>query len=145
MVSDSTTALVVVVLLLVVIAFKQFSTTLLNLLLGLTRPGASILMLSVILGLLYKNYFYTALATTVLTVLLLKDVLVKYAYSDARRLNAEVARDLARFDPNQSIDLQFANKTVSHDPPALYGKPSSTTGLLIFPPSKELLHEMCGE
>jgi hypothetical protein len=145
MVSDSTTALVVVVLLLVVIAFKQFSTTLLNLLLGLTRPGASILMLSVILGLLYKNYFYTALATTVLTVLLLKDVLVKYAYSDARRLNAEVARDLARFDPNQSIDLQFANKTVSHDPPALYGKPSSTKGLLIFPPSKELLHEMCGE
>ena len=143
MVSDSTIALVVVGLLLVVIAFKQFSTTLLTLLLGLTRPGATILMLSIILGLLYKNYVYTALATAVLTVLLLKDVLVKYAYSDARRLNSEIARDLARFDPNQSIDLQFANKSVSHDPPALYGKPANTT-LLIFPPSTELLQEMCG-
>jgi hypothetical protein len=145
MVSDSTTAIVVMGLLLAVIAAKQFSTTLLNLLLGLTRPGATVLMLSVVLGLLYKNYFYTALATAVLTVFLLKDVWVKYAYSDARRLNSEITRDLARFDPNQSIDLQFANKSVSHDPPALYVKPSSTTGLLIFPPSSDVLHEMCGE
>jgi hypothetical protein len=143
MVSDSTTALVVVGLLLVVVVFKQFSVTLLDILGKLTRPGATILLLLVVLGLFYKNFFYTALAFGALSVFLLKDFWVKYAYSDKKRLNDEIAKDLARFDAGQSIDLQFANRTAKHDPPALYGKSASPT-LLVFPPSAELLHEMCG-
>ena len=140
---DSTVALLVLGLVLVVVAVKKFSVVLLEILLKLTRPGATILLLLVILGLFYKNFFYTALATSVLSVYLLKDVWTTYTYSDQRRLNSEIAVDQARFDPSESIDIQFGNGTAKHDAPALYGQPSSTS-LLVFPPSEELLKSLCG-
>jgi len=141
--SDSTTALITVGILLAVIAINHFSFVLLEALLALTRPGATVLLLSAVGYLMYKNYIYTGLALAVMAVYLLKDLWSKYPQSDARRLYNEQALDQRRFYPRYSVDLQWGNKSVTHDKPSLYfqtGQPK----LLVFPPSAEVLHEMCG-
>ena len=102
------------------------------------------MLLLAILGLFYKNYFYTALALSVLSIFLLKDLRGKYVSSDARRLHGETARDLTRFDASQSVDLQWGNRTATHDAPDPLVKPVAVDKLLIFPPSEETLKSMCG-
>jgi hypothetical protein len=141
---DTTSALVVLGLLLLVVAFKQFSFGLLELLLKLTRPGATVLLLSAVVWLYSKNMLYTALASVVLVVFLLRDLWTNYVRSDARRLFLDVGRDMARFNPLTSIDLQFANGTAVHDAPSLYYTASKPT-LLVYPPSTETLQQMNGE
>lgn len=141
--SDSTTALFVMGVLLIVISVSQFSFKVMDLLLGLTRPGATIVLLLVVLGLLYKKYTYTGLAFAVLAIYLLKDLWRKYPQSDARRLYNEIALDEQRFDPKYSVDLQWGNKSVKHDKPSFHFQTASPT-LLVFPPSDKTLHEMCG-
>ena len=89
--SDSTTALITVGILLAVIAINHFSFVLLEALLALTRPGATVLLLSAVGYLMYKNYIYTGLALAVMAVYLLKDLWSKYPQSDARRLYNEQA------------------------------------------------------
>jgi uncharacterized membrane protein len=141
--NDSVLALAVLGVLLVVLTYKQFSTGLLDLMMVSTSGSTAVLLL-VVLGLFYKNYFYTALALSVLSVFLLKDLRGKYVSSDARRLNGEIERDLARFDANKSVDIQWGNGTAKHDAPNPQVKPVSVDKLLIFPPSKEVLQSMCG-
>ena len=135
-------ALAIMGVLLFVLIVRQFSVALLEVMMS-SRSGSTVLLLVAVLGLFYKNYFYSALAFTVLSVFLLKDLWQKYPIADARRLYQEVARDLSRFDASKSVDLQWGNKTAKHDQPSLYGEPHSPT-LLVFPPSEELLHSMCG-
>ena len=139
---DSMLALAIMGVLLFVLIVRQFSVALLEVMMS-SRSGSTVLLLVAVLGLFYKNYFYSALAFTVLSVFLLKDLWQKYPIADARRLYQEVARDLSRFDASKSVDLQWGNKTAKHDQPSLYGEPHSPT-LLVFPPSEELLHSMCG-
>lgn len=141
--NDSVFALGVLGLLLVVLVFKGFSLSVLEIM-SVSRSGSTAVLLLAVLGLFYKNYFYTALALAVLSVFLLKDLRGKYVTSDARRLQGETARDLARFDASQSIDLQWGNRTAKHDAPDLLVKPVSVDKLLIFPPSEEVLKTMCG-
>ena len=142
--SDSTYALVVVGVLLLTIVLKQFSFMLLELLLKLTRPGATVLLLSVVAWLFSKKMTYTALASTVLVVYLLRDLWTAYVRSDARRLFLEMGLDMARFDPLTSIDIQFGNGTAVHDKPSLYYQANSPT-LLVYPPAPETLRQMNGE
>ncbi len=142
MVADSTLALVVMGALLLVIVFRGFSLTLLELMMA-SRSGSTVVLLLAVLGLFYKNLFYSGLAFSVLAVYLLKDLWTKYPVSDARRLLQETTRDKIRFDPAHSIDLQFANGSAKHDSPSMYGTPQSTP-LLIFPPTEDVLHSMCG-
>lgn len=139
---DSMLALAIMGVLIVVIVVRQFSVTLLEVMMS-SRSGSTVLLLLSVVGLFYKNYFYSALAFSVLSVFLLKDLWQKYPVADARRLHQEVARDLARFDASKSVDLQWGNKTAKHDQPSLYVQPQSPT-LLVFPPSEELLRSMCG-
>lgn len=141
--NDSVLALAVLGLLLLVVVFKGFSLTLLEGMM-VSRSGSTAVLLLAVLGLFYKNYFYTALALAVLSVFLLKDLWGKYVSSDARRLSGETARDRARFDPSQSVDLQWGNGTAKHDAPNLQVKSVAVDKLLIFPPSEELLKSMCG-
>lgn len=141
--NDSLFALGVLGFLLVVLVFKKFSVSILEVMM-VSQSGSTAVLLLVVLGLFYKNYFYTALALSVLSVFLLKDLRGKYVSSDARRLNGETARDLARFDANQSVDIQWGNGTAKHDAPDLQVKPLAVDKLLIFPPSEELLKTMCG-
>ena len=69
---------------------------------------------------------------------------VTWPRSDDRRLHLEVNRDQARFDPTTSIDLQFANGTVTHNLPVLLSQPTFPE-MLVFPPSSETQAEMNGE
>jgi hypothetical protein len=55
-----------------------------------------------------------------------------------------MARDNARFLPENSIDLQFGNKTASFDAPDILAPQVSFPELLVFPPSSQTLNEMCG-
>lgn len=131
--------------LLFTIIVRRFSFGLLEALLFLTRPGATVVLLSAVAYLYSKNFYLTALAFTFLVVVLLKDLWAAYPNSDARRLHLEIGRDQARFDPINSIDLQFANGSASHDAPSMLANDSDVSGLLIFPPSQEVLREMTGE
>lgn len=141
--NDSKFALGVLGLLLAVVTLKKFNYGLLELLLKLTRPGATVLLLSVVAWLYSKNMLYTALASVIVVVYLLKDLWTGYVRSDARRLYLDVGRDLARFDPLTSIDLAFANGTATHDSPSLLFQANKPT-LLVFPPSAETLEQMNG-
>jgi hypothetical protein len=58
-------------------------------------------------------------------------------------LHLEVGRDLDRFDPSKSIDLQFGNGTAGFDRPQLRVKPFNPS-MLVFPPSDETLKKMNG-
>jgi hypothetical protein len=112
--------------------------------LHLTRPVSTILILGAVAVLYEYNYRATALVAGLLSIYLLKTIWVNWPSSDERRLYLEVGRDNARFDPNTSIDLQFANGTAKHDMPHLLAPPSFTE-LLIFPPSAETQRDMNGE
>ena len=79
-----------------------------------------------------------------MSVYLLKTMWVTWPRSDDRRLHLEVNRDQARFDPTTSIDLQFANGTVTHNLPVLLSQPTFPE-MLVFPPSSETQAEMNGE
>jgi hypothetical protein len=141
--SDSVFALGVMGVLLFVIVAQQFSNGLLEVMM-MSRSGSTAVLLAIVAGLFYKGYTYTALASAVLSVFLLKDLWKKYPVSDAHRLNQEVARDLSRFDAGQSLDLQWGNRVAKHDSPQLGVAPRTRDTLLVFPPSEEVLHSMCG-
>jgi len=141
--SDSVFALAVLGVLLLVVTVGQFSVRLLEFMM-MSRSVSTVVLLLAVVGLYYKNLVYTALAFAVLAVFLLKDLWGKYPTADVRRLTQETARDLSRFDASQSVDLQWGNGSVKHDSPQFGVTPKSRDGLLVFPPSEEVLHSMCG-
>lgn len=142
--SDTFYALCILGLLMVVITFKRFSQGFLEMLLNLTRPGATLLVLGTVLVLYMKKMLYSSLSVALVGIYLLKDVWRAWPLSDSRRLFLEIGRDEARFNPSTSIDLQFANGTAKHDSPELLSGPISEQ-MLIFPPSAETLREMNGD
>jgi len=129
--------------LLVAVAFKQFSFGLMHLLLNLTRPGATVLLLGGVAYAFSQGLVRTALAGALLSIFLLRDIWVGFYDSSARMLNIHLGVDRARFDPANSIDLQFANKTTIHEGPDMLSPPH-VEKMLVFPPSLEVLREMCG-
>jgi len=123
-------------------ANKQFPQVLEGLLM-LSRPVATVLLLGGVVGLYAYGYHLTALIAGVLSVYLLKTLWTNWVRGDARRLHLEVGRDLARFDPATSIDLQFANGTAKHNLPHLLVPPSFPE-MLVFPPSAKTQQDMNG-
>jgi hypothetical protein len=113
-------------------------------LISLTRPGATIALLGLVLALYAKNFKMATLVAGIMSVFLLMDVWTRFYHSDDRRLYKDVQKDQARFDPSKSVDLQWANGSVTHDSPNMLHKDADTTPLLIFPPSTETLETMCG-
>jgi hypothetical protein len=139
---DSTYAL----LLLGIFAFsRQYPKPILEAMLKMTRPGATILLLLLVVYCFYKRYTYTALALTLISTYLLRDLWVFYPESDARRLYMDIGRDQARFDPSSSIDIQFADGTVVHETPVMLRKDKDVSPLLVFPPTEEQLREISGQ
>jgi hypothetical protein len=143
MTPDESYASLLLALLLVVVTQKQFSHMVLELLLKLTRPGATVLLLGLLVFVYNKGLHYTFLVFALVCVFLLKDLWTYWIGSDARRLHLEVGRDQDRFDHSSSIDLQMADKTVVHAPPSMYS-PGWSPKLLVFPPSAETQFEMNG-
>jgi hypothetical protein len=140
---DESYALLLLVCLLVIVTQKQVSYRLLELLINLTRPGATVALLGLLAFVYVKHLHYTFLVLGLLTVFLLKDIWSKWVQSDARRLYLETGRDEGRFDHSTSIDLQMADGTVKHAPPSLYHKDWQPK-LLVFPPSAAVQQEMNG-
>jgi hypothetical protein len=143
MTPDESYAALSVTALIVVITQKQFSRFLMELLLKLTRPGATVLLLGLLVFLWVKGLHYTFLALAILVVFLLQDMWTHWVRSDSRRLYLEMGIDNDRFDPKSSIDIQMADKTVVHGPPKIYNKHTTRT-LLVFPPSAETLEQLSG-
>jgi hypothetical protein len=141
---DLTGALVLIGIFVVMYATGTQYPAVLESLLFLGRPVSTALILSGIVMLYSYGYRASALIAGLMSVYLLKTMWVTWPRSDDRRLHLEVNRDQARFDPTTSIDLQFANGTVTHNLPVLLSQPTFPE-LLVFPPSSETQAEMNGE
>lgn len=112
--------------------------------LSIGREVTTLALLSLVALAFYNGYMYTTLATALLVVYLLYNTWTVYRQSDKRRLNQEVSKDKIRFDPSTSIDLQFANGTAVHDSPNMLAKDRDHSPLLVFPPTKEVQHQLNG-
>lgn len=139
---DSKLAIVLVAYFLGVIAMRQFCEHTLEALLMLTRPGATVLLLGLIAYGFKKGYAYSALVGALISAYLLRDLWTAWPRSDARRLMLDVGRDQARFNPMTSVDLQWANGKAVHDSPNMLEK-HEPTSILIYPPSADVLSQMC--
>lgn len=64
--------------------------------------------------------------------------------SHDRRLDAEKSLDDARFNPENSVDIQFAEGIAKHDPPHILASTSGPGPLLLYPPSEDTLRSMSG-
>ena len=144
MTNDTNYSLLILVGFLAAISLKRFSSGILELLLFLTRPGATILLLSLVAYVYSRGLVYTSLALALVTVYLLKDIWTVWVNSDQRRLEIDIGKDLTRFDPRTSVDLQWARKSVQHDSPNMLYKSSDASPLLVYPPSNETLRSMSG-
>ena len=135
---------IVLVLFMVVVGLRLRFPAALNALSSLSRPGATVVLLAGVAFIFHKGLPITAVVSAVLVVFLLQTIWKWWPNSDEKRLFLDVGRDIARFDEANSIDLQFANGTVKHNIPHLLAEPVGFNELLVFPPSSEILHQMCG-
>jgi hypothetical protein len=140
---DESYALLLVAYLIVTIASKKFGEMSLELLLKLTRPGATVALLALLVYVYTRGLHYTFLVLAIVTVYVLRDVWNTWLNSDARRLYLDRSTDEARFDSATSIDIQMADKIVTHAAPPSYPT-RDLSGLLVFPPSAATLAEMNG-
>jgi hypothetical protein len=60
------------------------------------------------------------------------------------RVARDRQRDVARFLPQNSLDISMAMGLITYDPPSLLAPPTPQPPLLLFPPSQETLANMCG-
>lgn len=144
MTNDSLYALVLLGIFGIVILRGRFMAVTLEILISLTRSGATLLLLSIILYLYSTGLTYSALVFALLSVYLLNDVWKVWINSDARRLYLDIGRDQARFNESTSLDLQWANRSVIHDSPNMLHKDSDASPLLLYPPSQATLESMSG-
>jgi len=140
---DFALALTLVAVFVVLTASRVQFPTVLDGLLYITRPLATVGLLGAVASLYFCKLEVSALVAGLLSIYLLKTLWTNWPKSDARRLHLEVARDQARFNPDNSIDLQFANGTAKHNLPVLLSRPFFPE-TLVFPPSAQTQHEMNG-
>jgi len=139
---DLVGALVIVGVFVFLMATRIKSPLILQTMAG-SREISSLLLLSLIAYLYQTKYYASALVGALFAVYLLKTLWVTWPRSEESRLYVDIATDKARFDPSTSIDLQFANKSVTHNLPVLLIKPY-LPDLLVFPPSSKVQEEMNG-
>jgi hypothetical protein len=144
MTPDSLIAITLVVMMAGFVASGLFAFPVLEMMLSIGRPAATILVLAGVAYAYFKGYIFTALAGSFLSIYLLKQLWVWYPAGDKRRLYLDELRDTARFDPSTSIDLQFANGTAVHDSPNMLHKDKDVSPLLVYPPSKSVLTSLSG-
>jgi hypothetical protein len=121
-----------------------------------TRAPAFLTMMSgsrqlstfVVLGSVYvlytQGYHVTALVAALFSVYLLKTFWITWPRSYENELQLHISQDKARFDASTSVDLQFANKSLTHNLPVLLVRPLVHDNLLTFPPSSQTLDGMNG-
>jgi hypothetical protein len=126
------------------VSFPHLAEPFLEFYLSIGREVSTIMLLSAIVVAYVNGYLYTSIALTLLVAYILPLMWTVYPRSDRRRVHRDEVLAEARFDPSKSIDLQFANKTVTHDSPNMLEKGKDHSPLLIFPPSKEVQHQLNG-
>ena len=142
--SDKTYSIVASIFVLSVGVLHHYLPGSLEFLSKLTRPGATLLMLGIVALTYRKGLHMTALVLMVGAVLLLKTVWNKWLGTAEREVYLDIGKDLSRFEPENSIDLQFANGTVKHDQPHFLEPMQKMDDILIFPPSDETLRQLSG-
>lgn len=142
--NDSLYALGTLAVLIGIIAMKGFARGLLEMMLTLTRPGSTVILLGLVAYLYSQGLLYTSLVVAVVSVYLLKDVWTHWPASDDRRLQIDIGLDHSRFNQNTSVDLQWANGSAVHDSPNMIHKDRDVSALLLYPPSQSTLHSMSG-
>jgi hypothetical protein len=60
------------------------------------------------------------------------------------RVDRDIKRDVARFLPQNSLDISMAMGLITHDEPSMLNPPNPGPPLLLYPPSQETLANMCG-
>lgn len=60
------------------------------------------------------------------------------------RVAHDRARDVARFTPENSVDIAMAMKLVTHAPPKMLNPPTPGPPTLLFPPSAQDLERLSG-
>lgn len=63
---------------------------------------------------------------------------------EERRLAVEKESDDERFNPRTSIDIQFAEGTVTHAPPDILGWTKDVSPLLVYPPTINVMRSLNG-
>jgi hypothetical protein len=61
-----------------------------------------------------------------------------------QRVEHDRARDVARFTPENSVDIAMAMKLVTHAPPNMLSPPTPSPPTLLFPPSQQDLERLSG-
>ncbi len=82
-----------------------------------------------------------------LVLLLILGFLYVFSVPDASmeaRVERDRKRDVARFLPQNSLDISMAMGLITHDPPTMLNPPTPGPPLLLYPPSQETLANMCG-
>jgi hypothetical protein len=64
--------------------------------------------------------------------------------SQEARVARDHKRDVARFLPQNSLDISMAMGLITHDPPTMLNPPSPGPPLLLYPPSAETLASLSG-
>jgi len=64
--------------------------------------------------------------------------------SQQGRVDRDHKRDVARFLPQNSLDISMAMGLITQDPPTMLNPPAAQPPLLLYPPSAETLANMCG-
>jgi hypothetical protein len=60
------------------------------------------------------------------------------------RVAKDRARDVARFTPENSVDIAMAMKLITHAPPKMLNPPQPGPPTLLYPPSEETLERLSG-
>lgn len=141
---DSLYALIIAGIFLSVVIRGWFCYRVLEGLLSLSKPGATIVLLSGLLYLYVNGLKYTSLMYGLLVVYLLADIWHYWPMSHTRAVMLDKSKDDARFTDSQSIDLAFARHTAVHDSPNMLRKDVDATPLLLYPPSDATLQSMSG-
>lgn len=108
-----------------------------------SRQLSTIVLLGSVAYLYEKGLPMSALIAGLFSVYLLKTFWVTWPRSDESRLYTDIATDRARFDPTTSVDLQFANRTLTHNLPVLLVKPYFPE-LVVYTPSAQTLEDLNG-
>ena len=106
------------------------------------KPPVAPALLIVLALAVYLRLDLTALVLVALYLYLYNNSYIQTL--EDRRVIMEKEVDDARFDGRSSIDIQFAEGSVTHAPPSILGSTKDASPLLLFPPSEDTLRSLSG-
>lgn len=110
----------------------------------MAHPLSLVIVAILVFYLWMLDYMVTTIVILMVALYLMREW-SEYTTTPERKLYLDSVQDDARFSLAHSIDLQFAAKTVKHDPPKMLQPPiAPTEPLLTYPPSAETLFDMNG-